>query len=270
MDNGPRPCYDAPAMLLQDKTAIIFGVANHRSAGWHMAQAFHREGARVLLTYQNERLEKDVRKLAEEIGARVSGPCDVTHPDELQAVYQSVEREWPEGLDILVHSLAFAPREALEGHYLDTSREAFGTALEISAHSLASLTRPAAPLMEQRGGGSVITLTYLGAERVFPNYNVMGVAKAALEASVRYLASDLGPKNIRVNAISAGPMKTLSGAGIKDFRDILEVIPQRAPLRRNIDQDEVADVGVFLASHLSRGITGEVIHVDAGFHIMGM
>jgi enoyl-[acyl-carrier protein] reductase I len=257
-------------MLLQDKRAIVFGVANHRSAGWHMAQAFHREGARVLLTFQNERLEKEVRSLGEEIGAKVTGPCDVTRPEEIQSVYQSVEREWPEGLDILVHSLAFAPREALDGQYLETSREAFGMALEISAHSLASLARAAAPHLERRGGGSVMTLTYIGAERVVPNYNVMGVAKAALEASVRYLASDLGPKNIRVNAISAGPMKTLSGAGIKDFRDILHVIPERAPLRRNIDQDEVADVGVFLASHLARGITGEVIHVDAGYNIMGM
>jgi enoyl-[acyl-carrier protein] reductase I len=257
-------------MLLQDKTAIIFGVANQRSAGWHMAQAFHREGARVVLTYQNERLERDVRGLAETIGAAVTGPCDVRQPEEIQAVYRFVARQAPEGLDVLVHSLAFAPKEALEGAYVETSREAFTTALEISAHSLAALAGPAAPLMEKRGGGSIITLTYLGAERVIPHYNVMGVAKAALEASVRYLASDLGTKNIRVNAISAGPMKTLAARGISDFGRILEVIPERAPLRRNIDQDEVADVGVFLASHLSRGITGEIIHVDAGFHIMGM
>jgi enoyl-[acyl-carrier protein] reductase I len=257
-------------MLLQDKTAIIFGVANQRSAGWHMAQAFHREGARVILTYQNERLEKNVRGLAEEIGAPVIGPCDVRQPEEIQQVYQIVDQTAAEGLDILVHSLAFAPREALEGAYVDTGREAFTTALDVSVYSLAALAGPAAPLMEKRGGGSVITLTYLGAERVIPNYNVMGVAKAALEASVRYLASDLGPKNIRVNAISAGPMKTLAATGISDFDRILKLIPERAPLRRNIDQDEVADVGVFLASHLSRGITGEVIHVDAGFHIMGM
>jgi enoyl-[acyl-carrier protein] reductase I len=188
---------------------------------------------------------------------------------DIQAVFQFVEREAPEGLDVLVHSLAFAPREALQGEYLDTSREAFGTALEVSAHSLAVLAKAAAPAMAKRGG-SVITLTYLGAERVIPNYNVMGVAKAALEASVRYLASDLGPKNIRVNAVSAGPMKTLAASGIAGFAKILEIIPERAPLRRNIDQDEVADVGVFLASHLSRGVTGEVIYVDAGFHIMGM
>jgi enoyl-[acyl-carrier protein] reductase I len=257
-------------MLLQDKTAIVFGVANQRSAGWHMAQAFHREGARVILTYQSERLEKNVRGLAEEIGAAVTGPCDVRQPEEIQRVYQFVEQTAPEGLDILVHSLAFAPREALEGSYVDTGREAFNIALDVSAYSLAALAAPAAPLMEKRGGGSVITLTYLGAERVIPNYNVMGVAKAALEASVRYLASDLGPKNIRVNAISAGPMKTLAATGISDFDRILKLIPERAPLRRNIDQDEVADVGVFLASRLSRGVTGEVIYVDAGFHIMGM
>jgi enoyl-[acyl-carrier protein] reductase I len=257
-------------VLLQEKTAIVFGVANHRSAAWHMAQAFHREGARVILTYQNERLERNVRPLAEEIGAAVTGPCDVTRPEEIQAVYQFVEREAPDGLDVVVHSLAFAPREALEGAYAGTSPEAFNTALQISAHSLITVSVPAVPFMVRRGGGSVLTLTYLGSERVVPNYNVMGVAKAALEASVRYLASDLGPQNIRVNAISAGPMKTLAGTGIRDFRDILDVIPERAPLRRNIDQDEVADVGVFLASHLSRGITGEVIHVDAGFNIMGM
>lgn len=257
-------------MLLQDKTAILFGVANHRSVAWHMAKAFHREGARIILTYQNERLEKDVRGLGEQIGALILGPCDVTRPEEVQAAYQSVEQEAPEGLDILVHSLAFAPREALEGAYVDTRRDAFGISLEISAHSLVTLTAAAVPLMEKRGGGSVITMTYLGAERVLPNYNVMGIAKAALEASVRYLASDLGPKNIRVNAVSAGPMRTLASAGISEFKDILKVVAERAPLRRNIDQDEAADVGVFLASHLSRGITGEVIFVDAGFHIMGM
>jgi enoyl-[acyl-carrier protein] reductase I len=257
-------------MLLQDKTAIVFGVANHRSAGWHMAQAFHREGARVVLTYQNERLERNVCELAETVGGVVIGPCDVTHPEEVEAVYRSFEQQFPEGLDVLVHSLAYAPKEALEGSYAGTSREAFNTTLEVSAHSLGVLAAPAAPLMARRGGGSVITLTYLGGERVVPNYNVMGVAKAALEASVRYLASDLGPQNIRVNAVSAGPMKTLAAGGIKGFRDILDVVPERAPLRRNIDQDEVADVGVFLASHLSRGITGEVIHVDAGYSIMGM
>jgi len=270
MDIGRRPCYDAPAMLLQNKTAIIFGVANQWSAGWHMAQAFHREGAHIVLTYQNERLEKNVRDLGAEIGAAVTGPCDVRQPEEIQAVYRFVEREAPEGLDVLVHSLAFAPKEALQGAYLDTSREAFATAMEVSVHSLAALAAPAAALMAKRGGGSLITLTYLGAERVVPNYNVMGVAKAALEAAVRYLASDLGPQNIRVNAISAGPMKTLAASGISDFRTILKLVEERAPLRRNIDQDEVADAGVFLASHLSRGINGEVIHVDAGFHIMGM
>jgi enoyl-[acyl-carrier protein] reductase I len=257
-------------MILQNRTAIIFGVANKWSAAWHMAQAFHREGAHIILTFQRERVEKDVRELGAEIGALVLGPCDVTHPEEIETVYQTVEREAPEGLDILVHSLAFAPKEALAGTYLGTSREAFNTALQVSTHSLAVLAEPAAPLMAKRGGGNIITLTYLGAERVVPNYNVMGIAKAALEAAVRYLASDLGPQNIRVNAISAGPMKTLAASGIKGFRDILEVIPERAPLRRNIDQDEVADVGVFLASHLARGVTGEVIHVDAGYHIVGM
>jgi enoyl-[acyl-carrier protein] reductase I len=257
-------------MLLENKTAIIFGVANQFSAGWFLAEAFHREGARLVLTYQNERLEKNVRGLAEEIGAAVIGPCDVTHPEEVEAVFQTVDRQFPEGLDVLVHSLAFAPREALEGTYAGTSREAFNTALEVSAHSLSVLATPAAPLMAKRGGGSIMTLTYLGAERVLPNYNVMGVAKAALEASVRYLASDLGPQNIRVNAISAGPMKTSAARGIAGFDNILNVVKERAPFRRNVEKEEVADVGVFLASHLSRGVTGEVIYVDAGYHIMGM
>jgi enoyl-[acyl-carrier protein] reductase I len=270
MDSRRRSCYDAPAMLLQGKTAIVFGVANQWSAGWHMAQAFHREGARLILTYQNERLEKRVRDLGAEIDAAIIGPCDVRKPEEIDAVYQFVAREAPEGLDVLVHSLAFAPKEALQGAYLDTRPEAFNTAMEVSVYSLAALARAAAPHMEKHGGGSILTLTYLGAERVVQNYNVMGVAKAALEASVRYLASDLGPRNIRVNAVSAGPMKTLAASGISDFDRILKVIPERAPLRRNIDQDEVADVGVFLASHLSRAVTGEVIYVDAGFHIMGM
>lgn len=257
-------------MLLQGKTAIIFGVANQWSAGWHMAQAFHREGARLILTYQNERLEKKVQELGAEIGADVTGPCDVRKPEEVEAVYRFVEREASDGLDVLVHSLAFAPKEALQGSYVETSPDAFTTAMGVSVYSLATLARPAAPLMQKRGGGSIITLTYLGAERVVQNYNVMGVAKAALEASVRYLASDLGPQNIRVNAVSAGPMKTLAASGITGFDRILKLIPERAPLRRNIDQDEVADVGVFLASHLSRGVTGEVIYVDAGFHIMGL
>src|SRR6266571_1412381 len=269
MDIGRGPCYDAPAMLLQNKTAIIFGVANQWSAGWHMAQAFHREGAHIVLTYQNERLEKNVRDLGAEIDAAVTGPCDVRQPEEIQAVYRFVEREAPEGLDVLVHSLAFAPKEALQGAYLDTSREAFATAMEVSVHSLAALAAPAAPLMAKRGGGSLITLTYLGAERVVPNYNVMGVAKAALEAAVRYLASDLGPQNIRVNAISAGPIKTLAAMGIKDFSSIRDVYKERTPLRRNIELDDVAAAAEFLLSPASRGITGEVLMVDAGFHVMG-
>jgi enoyl-[acyl-carrier protein] reductase I len=269
MDSDRRACYDPLAMLLENKTAIIFGVANKWSAAWALADAFRREGARDILTYQNARREKNVRGLAEEAGMPVVGPCDVRQDADIETVFRFVEKEAPDGLDILVHSLAFAPREALQGQYVDTSRDAFGIALEVSAHSLAVLAKAAAPAMEKRGG-SVMTLTYLGAERVIPNYNVMGVAKAALEASVRYLASDLGPRNIRVNAISAGPMKTLAGSGISGFDQILKVIPERAPLRRNIDQEEVADVGVFLASHLSRGVTGEVIYVDAGYHIVGL
>jgi enoyl-[acyl-carrier protein] reductase I len=257
-------------MLLQNKTAVIFGVANQFSAGWFLAEAFRREGAGIILTYQNERVEKRVRELGEEIGAVVTGPCDVTRPEEVEAVYRTVAEHAPEGLDVLVHSLAFAPKEALEGTYLGTSREAFNLALEVSAHSLDVLATHAAPLMEKRGGGSVMTLTYLGGERVVPNYNVMGVAKAALESAVRYLAYDLGARNIRVNAISAGPMKTASFKGIAGSDRMLEQVAERAPYRRNVEKEEVADVGVFLASHLSRGVTGEVIHVDCGYHAMGL
>lgn len=257
-------------MLLQDRTAVIFGVANQFSAGWYLAEAFRREGARIILTFQNERVEDKVRGLGEEIGAVVVGPCDVTRPEEVESVYRSVAEHARDGLDVLVHSLAFAPREALEGTYLGTSREAFNTALEVSAHSLDVLSSHAAPLMEKRGGGSIMTLSYMGAERVFPHYNVMGVAKAALESAVRYLAHDLGPRSIRVNAISAGPMKTASIKGIKGSDEMLKHVAERAPFHRNVEKEEVADVGVFLASHLSRGVTGEVIHVDCGYHIMGL
>jgi enoyl-[acyl-carrier protein] reductase I len=256
-------------MLLQDKIALIYGTANRRSFAWHIAQAYAREGARLVLTFQNERLEKNVRELAETLPGTLLLPCDVTEEAQVQAVYDRIATEYG-GLDALVHAVAFARKEDLDGDFVQTSREGFQLAHDVSAYSLVAVTRPAVPLFERRGGGSVLTLTYLGAERAVPNYNVMGVAKAALEASVRYLAMDLGPKNVRVNAISAGPVSTLAARGISGFTDILSVVRERSPLRRNIDQDEVADTAVFLASAWARGITGETLHVDAGYHIMGL
>src|SRR5438128_12612557 len=254
--------------MLKDKRGIIFGVANKRSIAWATAQALNQAGARLAFTYQGERLKDNVEALTKgEMPDSLLISCDVTKQQEVDETFKQVGAEFGR-LDFLIHSIAFAPREALEGDYLKTDRDAFITALEISAYSLTQLARAAAPLMTE--GGSIVTMTFHGAEKVYQGYNVMGVAKAALEAAVRYLASDLGPQNIRVNAISAGPMKTLAASGISDFRTILKLVEERAPLRRNIDQDEVADTGVFLASHLSRGITGEIIHVDAGFHIMGM
>jgi enoyl-[acyl-carrier protein] reductase I len=257
-------------MLLQDKVALVYGVANHRSFAWHTAAAFAREGARLAITFQGERLESEVRRLVETLpnGALVL-PCDVTEDAQIQAVCDRVGEEFG-GLDAIFHSVAFARREDLAGRYVDTSREGYALAQDVSAYSLVAVTRPAVPLFEQRGGGSVITMTYLGGVRAVPKYNVMGVAKAALDASVRYLALDLGEKNIRVNAISAGPVSTLAARGIAGFTDILQVVRERAPLRRNIDQDEVADTAVLLASHWSRGITGETVFVDAGYNIVGV
>jgi enoyl-[acyl-carrier protein] reductase I len=256
-------------MLLKDKIALIYGTANHRSFAWHIAQAYAREGARLILTYQGERLEKNVRELAETLPGTLALPCDVTDAAQVQAVYDRIAGDYG-GLDAVVHAVAFANKEDLEGRFVDTSLEGYRLALDVSAYSLVAVTRPAVPLFERREGGSVITLTYLGAERAIPNYNVMGVAKAALEACVRYLASELGEKNIRVNAISAGPVSTLAARGISGFTDILEVVRQRSPLRRNIHQSEVADAAAFLASPWGRGITGETLHVDAGYHIMGL
>jgi enoyl-[acyl-carrier protein] reductase I len=255
--------------LLQSRVGVIVGVANKRSIAWAIAQAAAAEGASIVLTYQNDRLSENVRELAETIPNATVLPCDVSSDEQIDALFEAVQRQHG-GLDFLVHGAAFAQREDLAAPFTQTSREGFRVAMDVSAYSLVALARRAAPLMEARGGGSMLTLTYLGSERVFTNYNVMGVAKAALEASVRYLASDLGPSGIRVNAISAGPIKTLAASGISGFSGILQAYRDRAPLRRTVETSEVADAAVFLLGPTGRGITGEVLMVDGGFHVMGI
>lgn len=255
--------------LLDGKVAVIFNITNKFSYGWGIAQSLQREGARLALGYQGERTEASVRKLAETLpGSTVVG-CDVMHDDQIDAAFTQIEREMG-GLDAVIHSLAYAPTEALGGLYLDTSREAFRQTLEISAYSLVSLTQRAAPLLEARGGGSVLTLTYLGGERVTPGYNVMGIAKAALDMSVRYLAWDVGDKNIRVNAISGGAVSTAASRAIKGYLDMAHQAKAASPLRRNTTIAEVGDTAAYLCSDLARGVTGEVIHVDSGYHAMGI
>ena len=254
---------------LTGKVGLIVGIANHRSLAWAIAQATARAGARLVLTYQG-RFEEHVGELADTLTPRpLVLPLDVTHDSELANVFTKIQ-EAHGGLDFVVHGAAFAAREEITGRFLNTTRDGFKQALDISAYSLIAVTRGAHPLMIARGGGSVLTLTFLGSDRVFPNYNVMGVAKAALESSVRYLAADLGPENIRVNAISAGPVKTLAAAGIGGFSSILGVVREKAPLRRAIETSEVGDAAAFLLSDAGRGITGEVLMVDSGFHVLGM
>jgi enoyl-[acyl-carrier protein] reductase I len=255
-------------MLLQGKTGLILGIANKRSLAWGIAQAVSREGARLAVTYQGERLQENVQELAASLKDPVILPCDVSRDEDLDALAESVKREMG-GIDFVVHAVAYALREELDGEFLNTSREGYRIAQEISSYSLTALARRTTPLMEGRAG-SIVTLSYLGGERVVPHYNVMGVAKAALEMSVRYLAADLGPKGIRVNAISAGPIKTLAAAGVHGLSKMLAYHRTHAPLRRNTEQEEVGDAAMFLVSPLSRGITGEVIHVDGGYHVMGM
>jgi enoyl-[acyl-carrier protein] reductase I len=251
------------------KHGLIVGVANKRSIAWAIAQAMSRRGARLAITYQG-RFEEHVHELSQGLEQPpLILPCDVSSDAEIDAVYARVDQEFG-GLDCVVHGAAFAPREELSAPFSNTTRDGFKTALDISAYSLIALTRGALPLMERRGGGSILTLSYLGSERVFPNYNVMGVAKAALEATVRYLAADVGPKNVRVNAVSAGPIKTLAAAGISGFSNILGIYRDRAPLRRNVETAEVAETAAFLLSDAGSGITGEVVLVDAGFHVTGM
>ena len=254
-------------MLLEGKRGLILGVANKRSIAWGIAQSVSREGARLALTFQGERLEENVRELAATLKDPVILPCDVARDEDLQALAAGVQKELG-GLDFVVHAVAYALREELDGEFLNTSREGYRIAQDISSYSLTALSRAVVPLMPN--GGSIVTLSYLGGERVVPHYNVMGVAKAALEMSVRYLAADLGPRGIRVNAISAGPIKTLAASGVHGLSKMLEYHRNHAPLRKNTEQEEVGDTGLFLVSSLSRGVTGEVIHVDGGFHVMGM
>ena len=254
--------------MLKDKRGIIFGVANKRSIAWATAQALHQAGARMAFTYQGERLKDNVEALTKgEMPDSLLISCDVTKQQEVDETFKQVGAELGR-LDFLIHSIAFAPREALEGDYLKTDRDAFITALEISAYSLTQLARAAAPLMTE--GGSIVTMTFHGAEKVYQGYNVMGVAKAALESSVRYLAADLGPQNIRVNAISAGPIQTLSARGVSGLSTMMKHHAERAPLRRNVEASEVGNTAAFLCGSLSSGITGETIYVDCGYNIMGI
>jgi len=254
-------------MLLEGKTGLIMGVANKRSIAWGIANSINNAGGRLILTYQNERLGENVQDLAPSLNNPLLLQCDVAEEGQIEAAMGRI-REEVGHLDFVVHALAYAPREALDGMYKDTQRDAFKVALDVSAYSLVSVARAAAPLMEGRQS-SIVTLTYLGSERVVPKYNVMGVAKAALEASVRYLANDLGPSGVRVNAISAGPIKTLASSAV-GVSGMIKQHTERAPLRKAVDIDEVGDAALFLVSSMSRGITGEVIYVDGGYHILGV
>lgn len=253
--------------IMKGKRGLIMGVANERSIAWGMAKMAHEQGAELAFTYQGEALEKRVRPLAESVGSDIILPCDVTDESSIDATFKALEEKWGK-FDFVVHAIAFSDKKELDGMYLDTSRENFLRTMDISVFSFTAVAQRAVPLMNE--GGSLVTLTYYGAERVMPHYNVMGVAKAALEASVRYLAADLGGQNIRVNAISAGPIKTLAASGIGDFRYILKWNELNAPLKRNVTLEDVGRSGLYLLSDLGSGVTGEVLHVDAGYHTVGM
>ena len=256
-----------PTRLFEGKRVLVFGVANERSIAWGIAQAMHEHGASFIFTYAGDALEKRVRPLAESVDADVIR-CDVTNDAEVEACFEQVSRKW-DGIDVLIHAIGFANREDLEGRFIDTSRAGFLLAHDVSVYSLVLLARHAAPLLRERGG-NIVTMSYYGSEKVVQNYNVMGVAKAALEASVRYLAADLGPEGIRVNAISAGPIKTLAASGIRGFKSILSAVEGKTPLRRNVTQGDVGNAALFLCSALGAGVTGEVLYVDAGYNIMGL
>jgi enoyl-[acyl-carrier protein] reductase I len=253
--------------MLENKIGMIFGVANKRSIAWACAQACAAQGAKMAFTYQGERLKENVEKLAGELDDSLVVPCDVSDQSQVDKAFDAVGKKYGK-LDFVIHSIAFAPKEALEGEFVTTTREAFRTALEISAFSLTQVAFAALPLMNE--GGSIVTMSYYGAEKVVMNYNIMGVAKAALEASTRYLAADLGKNNIRVNAISAGPLNTLSARGVKNMGSLLSYVGERSPLKRNVQASEVGNTALFLVSDMSSGITGETIYVDCGYNIMGI
>lgn len=253
---------------LSGKRALILGLANERSIAWGIAQALHKAGARLAFNYLGDALEKRVRPLAESLNAEIIAPCDVSSDEQIHSIFSDVKEKWG-GLDILIHAVAFANKEDLQGRFVDTSRAGFALALNISAYSLVATAREAEKLMGEKGG-TIITLTYYGSEKVMPGYNIMGVAKSALETSVRYLAHDLGPKKIRVHAISAGPIKTLAAAGaIPNFRDFLGTIEQKAPLHENVSLEDVGELSAFLCQDGARHMTGSVLYVDSGYHIMG-
>jgi enoyl-[acyl-carrier protein] reductase I len=253
--------------LMAGKRGLIMGVANNRSIAWGIAKACADQGAELAFTYQGDALKKRVEPLAAEVNSPIVVPCDVTDASSIDATFSAIEKTWGK-LDFVVHAIAFSDKNELEGRYVETTSGNFDKSLNISCYSFTAVAQRAEKLMTE--GGSLVTLTYYGAEKWMPHYNVMGVAKAALEASVRYMAADLGPKNIRVNAISAGPIKTLAASGIGDFRYILKWNEYNSPLRRTVTTEEVGDAGMFLCSHLSRGITGEILHVDSGYHVVGM
>jgi enoyl-[acyl-carrier protein] reductase I len=253
--------------LMKGKRGLIMGVANNRSIAWGIAKAIHAQGGELAFTYQGDALKKRVEPLAEELGAIMAGHCDVSDESTIDAVFEHLEKTWGK-IDFLVHAIGFSDKDELTGRYVDTSAANFALTMNISVYSFTAVAKRAEKLMTD--GGSMLTMTYYGAEKVMPNYNVMGVAKAALEASVKYLAVDLGPKNIRVNAISAGPIKTLAASGIGDFRYILKWNEYNAPLRRTVTIEEVGDVGLYMLSDLSRSVTGEIHHADSGYHVIGM
>jgi len=255
-------------MLLQGKKALIFGIANDKSIAWAIAKAFHEQGAELAITYAGEAFEKRVRPLAESLNAQAILPCNVTSDDEIKAVFTELGKVW-DGIDIIIHSVAFANKEELKGTILNTTREGFATAMDISVYSFLGIMKEAQPMLQGRAA-SALTMTYFGAVKVFPSYNVMGVAKAALEASVRYLAEAYGPEGIRVNGISAGPIRTLAAAGVNGFHNILNIVESKAPLRRTITQEDVARSAVYLCSDLSSGVTGEIHYVDGGYNVIGL
>jgi enoyl-[acyl-carrier protein] reductase I len=255
--------------FLQGKKALIVGLASNRSIAWGIAEAMRREGAELAFTYQNDKLKPRVEKMAEDCGSNLAFPCDVSSDEQIESVFSGLQSTW-DGLDIIVHSVAFAPREALEGGYLDNvSREAFQIAHDISSYSFTALAKAGRAMMAERNG-ALLTLSYLGAAKVLPGYNVMGLAKASLEANVRYMAASLGPEGTRVNAISAGPIRTLAASGIKNFRAMLNYNERNTPLRRNVTIEEVGNVAAFMCSDLASGITGEITYVDCGYNVMGM